>query len=734
MSDNNNRTPDDTPESDTKHRAFDEEGPRIDERRDENPGWRRDARPWGPAPSDDRGGRDGYERGPRQDFGRPEYGRPDYDRGPRQDYDRGPRQNYAPREGYDRGPRQDYGRPEYGRPDYDRGPRQDYAPRPEYDRGPRQDYGRPNYDRGPRQDYDRGPRQDYAPRQDYDRGPRQDFAPRGGYDRGPRQDYDRGPRQDYAPRQDYDRGPRQDFGPRGGYDRGPRQDFGPRGGYDRGPRQDFGPRGGYDRGPRQDFGPRREFRDGGYASGGRPRGMEPRHAQIRPRTTARAVAALAVDRVLVDGAFSNIALRNELGNFDMDRRDRAFATRLVYGTLTWYGLIDLTLNELLPKGVGSLTRDIASHLRVAMFQLIVDRENTPVHAAIDECVELVGRDEPKLRGLANGVLRTFERERDEILARVQEQFPTESKLSLPPSLAELLVRRVGEERAQEVMDAWNGPTRTVIRARQKDREDLGESLHYLGLTVEPHPIVPDALLIEGDIRIALSNAEKVSVQDAGAQLAALTLPPELEGIVLDACAGLGGKTVHLLDQLPNVDVVAADIDPRKLQRIPTPGDDSERLARIGGDLTTPEGRARIQDWLVKNEEEAGFDAIVIDAPCSALGTLGRHPEVRWRRSEEEVINLASLQAEILKNVSELVRPGGWLVYVVCTFTEEETFTQLDRFLESSPEFELVAPDDKTADPRVDWSQIVDERGTISMWPSPHVSDGFFIARFRRKES
>src|SRR5699024_364904 len=135
---------------------------------------------------------------------------------------------------------------------------------------------------------------------------------------------------------------------------------------------------------------------------------------LRPRDNARDVAALAVMRVIEDDAFSNMALRAAFRETPMDRRDRAFTTRLTYGTLTWIGYIDAALNALLPRGLASLPPEVAGHLRIAMFQLLKDRDHTPVHAAIDGCVELVGKDSPHLRGLANGVLRNFERGRHDI--------------------------------------------------------------------------------------------------------------------------------------------------------------------------------------------------------------------------------------------------------------------------------------------------------------------------------
>src|SRR5699024_5896969 len=238
-----------------------------------------------------------------------------------------------------------------------------------------------------------------------------------------------------------------------------------------------------------------------------------------------------------------------------------------YGTLTWAGAIDAVLDSLLPRGLSSLPPEVRSHLRVAMFQLLKDRDHTPVHAAIDGCVELVGKDAPHLRGLANGVLRNFERGREEILENVSSYFKVEMRYGLSKSIADTLLERVSEEHADDIMARWNGSTPVIIRSRTQDRDGLLQRLSQRDdVRVAPHPIAPDALFFEGDVRIILRDEPEASIQDAGAQLASSVLPPDLEGLVADACAGLGGKSLHMLDLYPEIDLVAADIDKRKLRR------------------------------------------------------------------------------------------------------------------------------------------------------------------------
>ncbi len=461
------------------------------------------------------------------------------------------------------------------------------------------------------------------------------------------------------------------------------------------------------------------------------RGRRESSTELRPRDNARDVAAFVLQRVIDDDAFSNMALRTALQDFPMERRERAFATRLVYGTLTWKGQIDAVLNVMLPDGLHSLPAETASHLRVAMFQLLKDGEQTPVHAVIDSCVELVGRDYKHLRGVANGVLREFERQKDRVLAEVAQSKKTETQYGLPPHIAHALRKRLDEPQADKVMRAWNGTTPVHIRVRGARRNTMLDILaQEEHVRVFPHPTAPDAITVEGDIRQAIRPPDTI-VQDAGAQLVCLTLPPGLDGLVADVCAGVGGKSLHLLDAMPDIDLVACDINKKKIDRIRA-DENEDRLSRIAGDMSTTDGIEKLALHAASTGHEDGFSAILIDAPCSALGTLGRHPEVRWKRTQNDVQDLAKTQLKLLQQCAQLIRPGGYLVYVVCTFTEEETLTQVDRFMQAHPDFIVSPPSHNSADPRVDWASLVDDTHTISLWPEPHETDGFFIVRFQRQ--
>lgn len=449
------------------------------------------------------------------------------------------------------------------------------------------------------------------------------------------------------------------------------------------------------------------------------------------------MAAKVLQRVCEENAYSQHALRKELKGSGLERRDRAFATRLLYGTLTWRLYLDAMLAQLVKGDLTSTDPLALSHLRIAAFQLLRDEGGTPPHAAISEAVNEVGARRPRLRGFVNGVLRNLQRQRDKLEARMPAAL---RERALPKwiddTLSAAAARHTGQGLdATSIMRVWNAPAPVTLRVRKGERDALIAALHDEGYDAEVNPLSPAAIDVGGDINALLRDErfnERLCVQDAGAQLAALTLPAGLTGPILDACAGLGGKTLHLLDRYPDARIMAADIDPLKLEQIP----ESARLDTLIADLTYDAGVRDAAERLAKHGYTEGFQAVLLDAPCTALGTLGRHPEVRWTRQPEDVEEMAALQRQMLEQLAWIVAPGGWLVYVVCTFSKEETVAVVGDFLARRPEFVLespaTSPSESGADSPVDWSTMVDETGALSILPVETHHDGFFIARLRRQ--
>lgn len=277
------------------------------------------------------------------------------------------------------------------------------------------------------------------------------------------------------------------------------------------------------------------------------------------------------------------------------------------------------------------------------------------------------------------------------------------------------------------MHAMNAPTPVAVRVRRGTVDEAITALADDRIAAAPHPLAPGAVVIgSGHAHgTSLLQSGVAVVQDAGAQLAVLACPPLQPGArILDACAGVGGKTLALLDRFDGAAVVACDSHAAKL----------DVAVRAAGAASA---RLECAQWTIGSEPPPAvvaanaFDLVVVDAPCSALGTIGRHPEARWNRTADVVEALAALQAQILDAAAALVAPGGALVYVVCTFTREETNDIVDGFLASRPAFARWPPTAATAAPGVDWATLVDGDGAITLWPHRSASDGFYIARLVR---
>lgn len=442
-------------------------------------------------------------------------------------------------------------------------------------------------------------------------------------------------------------------------------------------------------------------------------------------TRARGAAAFVLERVLDRGAFSQHALASILGRGQLSPRDRGWVTATVYGVLSDVRAVDLALERLLPKGLDSLEPKVRAHLRVGVWEIARSgREGAPAALVSAAVNGIKGDGLPRRSGLVNGVLRSLLRDQDNLL-KPPKKGSEATKFGLDNGLPDWIAERLLERRtdAAAAMDGFNRPTRVQLRARV-DRDALTATLSKEGLKTVPHPYAPHGLIVQGG-NAAATRAfadREFAIQDGGAQLAIHTLPPSLSDAprVLDACAGVGGKTLELLDTYPTAQVVATDIYAKKLDKIDA---DSDRLTTVPWDI--------VEEPAPDALTAAPFDVVVLDAPCSALGTMGRHPEVRWNRSADVVDSLAEMQRAMLDKVAPLVAPGGWLLYVVCTWTAEETEQTVAQFLEKHPDFTVTPPTRETASPDVAWDALVDARGTFSLWPHLHDTDAFFVARFQR---
>jgi 16S rRNA (cytosine967-C5)-methyltransferase len=431
------------------------------------------------------------------------------------------------------------------------------------------------------------------------------------------------------------------------------------------------------------------------------------------------------------GAFADLALDAALSRaVGMDPRDRGLATELVYGVLRCRGRLDFALAPLSRQPYDRIEPAVLRILRLGAYQ-ILHLDRIPERAAVHESVELAKRAGlERAAGFVNGMLRSLIRGRERLAWPDPEQSPREHlvhALSLPPWLAERLLAQLGPEQALAAAAAFLTAAPLTLRTNslRQERGVLLEALRNQDNRVEPTRYAAEGIRVleRGEENRAWREEGRFQVQDEASMLIAPLLGPQPGERILDACAAPGGKTTHVAALTGNrAAILACDLYPARL-----------RLVQQGAERLGCQGiEAVLRDWTRETDAPRGpFDRVLVDAPCSGLGVLRRNPEIRWRRREDEILQLAALQRTILDRVAPLVRPGGTLLYSVCTFTVEETDATAEAFLAGHAGFRAV--DLRPLAPPA-WRPLFDECGRLRTWPHRHDGmDAFFAVRFQRIE-
>lgn len=438
--------------------------------------------------------------------------------------------------------------------------------------------------------------------------------------------------------------------------------------------------------------------------------------------TARSVAADVVVRVLRDKAYAAAALDAELErNVQLDARDRALATELAYGTLRLLGWLEKRVARHASRGTSSIEVHVRAHLMVAAYQVLV-LTRVPAFAAVDEAVTLVrGLRGPRVAGFVNAVLRKIASEpkpdADELARAALD--------AADPALAAAIVSAIGQEGALRLLTSEETPALGLRVEDALSRETWIARLREARpeATIEPGRVSPLAISARGAGRLAdLPGWDEGAwtSQEEGSQIVALSLGARAGDSVLDACAGRGNKT-GLLARAVRVEkgsaggVDAADLHPAKLDRL------AVELERIGV-------RARSTfavDWVAGAGGAAAlYDRVLVDAPCSGTGTLRRRPELLLRRTAADLVALGALQRAILARVAMLVRPGGRLVYAVCSVLREEA----EEVVADAEKMGLAAA---PFDAEIAWAVAPPGATSFRLLPHEHGTDGYFVASFVR---
>jgi 16S rRNA (cytosine967-C5)-methyltransferase len=424
--------------------------------------------------------------------------------------------------------------------------------------------------------------------------------------------------------------------------------------------------------------------------------------------SAREVALDVLGRVATGRATLADALATPAAE-RLDERDRAFLHELVLGTLRRRGWLDHALAPLSSRPLGAISPGVLDALRLGAYQMLFLR--VPPHAALSESVDLARKSEPRSAGFANAVLRRLQRE-----GPPSEPDPVGDPMgwlasagSLPAWLAERWCSRLGAEAAVARARALLLPPPTCVRLNPRVA-DAERQVAAAGVTLHPTE-VPGAFEAEGGPLGPLAERGLLYVQDAASQLVARLAAHG--GRVLDACAAPGGKALLIADLgAPATRVVAAEASRRRLATL-------VRLrSRWGAANVLPlAADARRPPFKV------AFDTVLLDAPCSGLGTLARNPDVRWRLAPDDLQRHAARQAELLESLALLVRPGGRLVYATCSVEPEENEGVVRPFLEAHPEFDV--------DGLPSWASPFADGGFVRVDPVRHRTDSFFAAPLRR---
>ncbi|MDG2303620.1 MAG: 16S rRNA (cytosine(967)-C(5))-methyltransferase RsmB [Candidatus Binatia bacterium] len=433
-----------------------------------------------------------------------------------------------------------------------------------------------------------------------------------------------------------------------------------------------------------------------------------------PEVSARE-AALEVLLRVEKGAFLDALLGPAVDRLS-DRREAALLTRLAYGVETWRARLDWTLAALSSRSPEHFEPAVRGALRLGLFQLLfLDR--VPHHAAVDTSVELAKRTSPGGSRVVNAILRRALRDGE--AAPPPDDVDAAAHLAIRWSHPEWLVRRWIDERgraATEALLAANneaGPSAFRVDLRRASRDDMIASLAERGVVAHASPYARAAVVIEGPVS-SVSDVQGLEAQSVASQIVAEIVGPAAGDRTLDLCAAPGGKAAALAESQPDARVIASDRARGGIRHTAARRSGRSGLFVLRADGTHPPFAPNT------------FDTGLVDAPCSGLGTLRAHPELRWRRDRQDVIRLAALQRRLLDSAAPLIRPGGRLVYATCTTLAEENEDNVADFLAHHPTWTRDDPRDRIGDA----ATFVGEDLALRTSPDLGGLDGFFAVALR----
>ncbi len=424
--------------------------------------------------------------------------------------------------------------------------------------------------------------------------------------------------------------------------------------------------------------------------------------------SVRSVAANVLHGVTQGGSLTRL-LAESAGS--VNDKDRALLSELLFGSCRWYHRLDAVLSLLMQKPLRKRDGDVHALLIIGLYQL--NHMRIKPHAVLAETVNAARHlGKPMFTRLVNGVLRRFQREQESLLKQADNNPAVAS--SMPQWLLEEL-KSAWPDQWQQITSAMlqQPPLTLRLNTRLVGMQDYLQQLLDQHMPAKPVKGMESALVLDKAVpveQIPGFMQGLVSVQDAGAQLAAVLLDATQGSMVLDACSAPGGKTGHILERSDNLQLTAIDIDEQRLEKV------QENLQRLGlhavlevGDAAKNKG-----DWVKRQ-----YDFILLDVPCSATGVIRRHPDIKLLRKRSDIAGLVEQQRKILLNVWPLLKPGGGLLYATCSLLAAENEQQVDWLLKQKQDAVELS-----LEPLVEHHR---RKHGIQLLPGDLNMDGFFYS-------
>lgn len=444
---------------------------------------------------------------------------------------------------------------------------------------------------------------------------------------------------------------------------------------------------------------------------------------ISMKSSPRSLAVNILNRVDQKNAYAEPLLDSYLSrDYITDVRDRNLLTELVYGTLRMRNHLDWIISSLYKGKPKSMEIGLKNILRIALYQLVYT-DRIPAFAAVDEAVKITQREYPGRDRLVNAILRNTVRIMDNITYPAFEKEPARY-ISIVHSHPEWLVarwvQRFGMDETIALCKSNNEKPPLTLRVNtiKANRDEIVRKLRKDGYNVRSTDFSSSGIIISNPSS-AIQNLQLYSdgylqIQDEASQLVAYITDPKPGETILDLCSGVGIKTTHLAELMENNGkILAVDINRKKRQELRALADKLNTTIAVQhmGDASEDLG---------KNYHDT-FDRVLIDAPCSGLGTLRRNPEIKWRIQEHSIKNCTILQKKILHSAARYPKRGGVIVYCTCSIEFEENENVVLEFLSTHPDYRQMTP---SAIMNFD---MLDENGFFKTYPHRHGTDGFFAA-------